>query len=112
MRKFKLILLMGALASGAAYGKLPPPSAEEQAAAAAKKAAEQERLDKEKALLEKAQDRVAARYRSENPGRQGAASAERTAEHNLPKTAKEPPRGVGPKPDMPQSAEAHSANAK
>jgi len=98
------------IASGAAIGKLPTPTPEEQAAAAARKAKEQEQLEKEKALLEKAQDRVAARYRSEkNSGGQRSGSA---SNENMPKTTSELPRGVGPNPARPQSAEAHSAPAK
>jgi hypothetical protein len=111
MHKSVAILVAGMLAGGgAAYGKLPPPTADEQAAAAAKKAAEQAQLEKEKALLEKAQDRVAARYRSESPGRQ--AGAGRTSDQNMPRTTSERPRGTGPDPVRPQSAEAHSAPAK
>jgi hypothetical protein len=111
MRKSVLVLLAGALVSGAAFGKLPPPSADEQAAAAAKKAAEQAQLEKEKLLLEKAQDRVVARYRSEAPARQ-AAGGGRATDQNMPKTTSELPRGTGPNPGRPQSAEAHSAPAK
>ena len=111
MRTSLFVLLAGALVSGAAYGKLPPPSAEEQAAAAAKKAAEQAQLEKEKTLLEKAQDRVVARYRSEGSGRQGAGGG-RAPDQNMPKTTSELPRGTGPNPVRPQSAEAHSAPAK
>jgi hypothetical protein len=112
MRETVLILLAGALMCGAAYGRLPPPSAEEQAAAAAKKATEQEQLEKQKALLEKAQDRVVARYRSEAPARQAAAGGGRTSDQNMPKTTSERPGGTGPDPVRPQSAEAHSAPAK
>jgi len=111
MRKRAIFLFAGMLiASGAALGKLPPPTPEEQAAAAAKKAAEQEQLEKEKGLLEKAQDRVAARYRGQHPA--GQADAGRTPDHNMPKTTSERPGGTGPDPVRPQSAEAHSAPAK
>jgi hypothetical protein len=112
MRQSTAALLAGILVcSSAAFGKLPPPSAEEQAAAEAKKATEQAQLEKEKLLLEKAQDRVAARYRSEVPNRQAAAGG-RTQDQNMPKTTSELPRGTGPTPVRPQSAEAHSAPAK
>ena len=111
MRKSVLVLIAGALLSSAAYGKLPPPSAEEQSAAAAKKDAEQAQLEKEKLLLEKAQDRVVARYRKESPNRQGAGGGG-TPDQNMPKTTSELPRGTGPTPGRPQSAEAHSAPAK
>ena len=112
MRKITTCLLASAMiASGVAIGKLPPPTPEEQAVAAAKKEKEKEQLEKEKALLEKAQDRVAERYRKES-GNRKPTYAGTTGTENLPKTAKEPPKGVGPRPGMPQSAEAHSAPAK
>ena len=112
MYKSVAILVAGALAgSGAAYGKLPPPSAEEQAAAAAKKETEQALLEEQKVLLEKAPDRVVARYRSEAPARQ-AAGGGRTTDQNMPKTTSERPAGTGPDPVRPQSAEAHSAPAQ
>ena len=112
MYKSVAVLVAGVLlGSGAAFGKLPPPSAEEQAAAATKKAAEQAQLEQEKALLEKAQDRVVARYRSESSTRQQAAGG-RTPDQNMPKTTSERPGGTGPDPVRPQSAEAHSAPAK
>jgi hypothetical protein len=111
VRKLTIILLGGALiASANAFSKLPPPTAEEQAAAAAKKAAEQQQLEKEKALLEQAQDRIVARYRRESPAAPRAGGG--TADHNMPKTTSERPRGTGPDPVRPQSAEAHSAPAK
>src|SRR5262245_14185309 len=101
MRRTLVVLVSGALAwSGAAYGKLPPPSAEEQAAAAAKKQAEAQQLEKEKALLEKAQDRVVARYRKETPGRV-ASGGGRTSDQNMPKTTSERPHGTGPDPVRP-----------
>jgi TRAP-type C4-dicarboxylate transport system substrate-binding protein len=112
MLKSNTILIVSALvASSTAFGKLPPPSADEQAAAAAKKAAEQAQLETEKTLLEKAQDRVVARYRGESSTRQQAAGG-RTPDQNMPKTASERPGGTGPDPVRPQSAEAHSAPAK
>jgi hypothetical protein len=98
------------LVGGAAIAKMPPPTPEEQAAAAGKKAREKEQLEKEKALLERAQDRVAERYRKtygDSPRASG-----RTSGQNMPRTNSELPRGVGPTPERPQSAEAHSAPAK
>ena len=112
MRKVSTYLLAGAMiASGVAIGKLPPPTPEEQAAAAGKKAKAQEQLEKEKALLEKAQDRVVTRYRKEGGGGPGGVGG-RVSDQNMPKTTSELPRGVGPNPQRPQSAEAHSAPAK
>ena len=99
------------LVSGVALGKLPPPTPEAQAAAADKNATEQAQLEKEKAALEREQDRVVRRYQKEKGGA-GSTVAGRSSDENLPKTVKEAARGVGPKPDTPQSAEAHSAPAK
>lgn len=97
------------LASGLAIGKLPPPTPKEQAAAEAMKIKEQQLLEKEKVLLEQAQDRLAARYgRTDSKGTTG----ERTSDQNMPKTTNELPRNVGPTPERPHSAEAHSGSAK
>ena len=112
LRKLTYTLLAAVMvASGAAIGKLPPATPEEQAAAAAKKAQQQEQLEKEKVQLENAQDRVVARYKKEHGG-PGTSGGGKVSDTNMPKTTKELPRGVGPKPDSPQSAEAHSAPAK
>lgn len=104
------VLCVMALASGVASAKLPPPTPEEQAAAAQKKAQEAEQLEKEKAQLERAQNRVAERYRKAHGG--SAQSAGKTHDQNMPKTTSELPKGVGPTPQRGQSAEAHSAPAK
>jgi len=110
MRRLGYCLVAGAMiASGVAIAKLPPPTPEEQTAAAAKKAKEQEQLEKEKVLLESAQDRVVARYKKENGNAQVGG---KVSDQNMPKTTVELPRDVGPKPQRPQSAEAHSAPAK
>jgi hypothetical protein len=111
MRTIGVCLLAIAMAvSGAALAKLPAPTPEEQAAAETKKAKEKEQLEQEKALLERAQDRVAARYRSQ--GGAPTAAGGRASDENMPKTTSELPRGVGPNPDRPSSGEAHSAPAK
>jgi len=112
VRKYIHFMLAGALmAGGTAIGKLPPPTPEEQAAVAAKKAKEKEQLEVEKAQLDRAQDRVASRYRKENGGRPSAAAG-KTSDQNMPKTTSELPGGAGPTPARPQSGEAHSAPAK
>lgn len=109
MRKTIYCLLAGTLlASGAAIGKLPPPTPEAQTAAAARKAKEAEQLEKEKVLLDRAQNRVAERSRKTRAGPAGG----RTSDQNMPKTTSELPRGVGPTPERPQSGESHSAPAK
>jgi hypothetical protein len=95
-----------------AIGKLPPPTAEEQKAVADKKAAQQKQMEVEKVQLEKAQDRVVQRYRRESGSAAAGRSGAKTEYGNMPKTTKELPGGVGPKPDQPQSGEAHSGSAK
>ena len=95
-----------------AIGKLPPPTPEEQKAAEAKKAAKAKQMEVEKAQLEKAQDRVVQRYRRESGNTRAGQKAGKTEYENMPKTMKELPGGVGPKPDQPQSGEAHSGSAK
>jgi predicted outer membrane protein len=97
--------------SAAAFGKMPPPTPDEQAAAAKKKEQQQAQLEKQKKSLEQAQDRVVAHYRKEKDAAPGGRSGQVT-DQIIPKTTKELPRGVGPKPDQPQSAEAHSGSAK
>src|SRR5262245_29981241 len=104
MRIFLHLGLAGAmLASGVAIGKLPPPTPEEVAAVAAKKEKEKEQLEKEKQQLEKAQDRIAARYREEHAA---AGRGGKVPDQNMPKTASELPRGVGPTPARPSTGEA------
>lgn len=106
-----LIMLLMALGVAHAHARLPQPSPEEQAAAEQKKSAQQAQLEKEKKQLEAAQDRVVQHYRKEKGGAP-AAGGPRTETENMPKSAKELPGGVGPKPTQPQSGEAHSAPAK
>jgi hypothetical protein len=101
-------LLTGVMLAGsAAMAKLPAPTPEEQAAVAEKKAREKEQLEKEKAQLERVQDRIGQRY-----GNKGKQAAGKTRDENMPKTTKELPKDVGPKPGQQQSGEAHSAPAK
>jgi len=112
MRRISYGLIAAAMvASGAAIGKLPAPTPEEQAKKAAEKEKQDAQVQQEKALLERAQDRVVARYKQDGKA-SGGRSAGRTSDENMPKTTKEPPQGVGPRPELPQSAEAHSGGAK
>lgn len=68
--------------TGTAWAKLPPPTPEEQAKAAAAKEKSAQDAEKEKALLEKAQDRVAQKYRADHPNAaaksRGSSTDERT----------------------------------
>ena len=102
------------LAGGAALAKLPPPTPEEQAAKAASKAKQEEQLKKEKADLERAQDRTVQHYKKSKGSSASASSGsgQQTQADQMPKTTSEPAGSVGPKPDRPVSGEAHSAPAK
>jgi hypothetical protein len=100
------------LAGGAALAKMPPPTPEEQAAKAASKAKQEEELQRQKAALERAQDRVAERYKREKGSSASAGTSQQTQADNMPRPTSEPAGGVGPKPARPFSAEAHSAPAK
>jgi len=101
-----------AAAAAVAMAKLPPPTAEQTEAAAAKKEQEQAQLEKEKQLLERAQDRVVDRYKRTKGGAGPAQRAGRVEDANMPKTAKELPGDAGPQGGRKQSAEAHSTPAR
>ena len=112
-----LVMVLMALGIASAQARLPPPTPEEQAAVEKKKAAQQAQLEQEKKQLEAAQNRVVEHYRREKGRAPEAASAPaaggpRPEKEDMPKTAKELPGGVGPNPTQPQSAEAHSGQAK
>lgn len=113
MRKvYAIAIVMSALA-GVALAKLPPPTPEQEQAAAAKKEAEAAQLEKEKQLLERAQDRVTQYYKRQKGISGGVAPvAHRTEDTNMPKTTGELPRDAGPQGGRQPSAEAHSAPAK
>jgi len=104
-------VIVSALA-GAALAKLPPPTPEQVAAAATKKEQEQARLEKEKELLEKAQNRVAEHYKRTKGSAGPSQAAGRTEDTNMPKQTKELPGQGMPMGGKAQSAEAHSAPAK
>jgi hypothetical protein len=101
-------------AVGVAVAKLPPPTPEQEQAAAAKKDAEAAQLEKEKQLLERAQDRIAEYYRRTKGGSAGVGATRggQVEATNMPKTAKELPGSAGAGGGTKQSAEAHSAPAK
>jgi hypothetical protein len=108
------IVLFGAvsLAAGVALAKMPAPTPEEQAAKAASKAKQEQELQKQKEALERAQDRVVQHYRKNKGASASSGSGQETRADQMPKTTSEPEKSVGPKPDRPVSAEAHSAPAK
>ena len=107
-----LVMILFALGIATVHAKLPAPTPEEQAAVEKKKAAQQAQLEKEKKQLEAAQDRVVQHYRRSKGGTADGGQGAQTQAENMPKTVKELPGGVGPKPTQPQSGEAHSAPAK
>lgn len=118
MRQFTWVRVTVAAAMFAvgmvAAAKLPAPAPEQAEVAAAKKAQEAAQLEKEKQLLEQAQDRVAAHYRRTKGAAAPAPQAVvgRVESTNMPKSAKDLPGDAGPKGGTKQSAEAHSAPAK
>ena len=91
-----------------AQAKLPPPTPEEIAAQQVRRAQEETRLAKEKEQLERAQDRVAERYRQDR----AKPSAAGTSAADLPHNTKQPAGTAAPEGGQRQSAEAHSAPAK
>ena len=110
-KAYGIAVVLSALA-GVALAKLPPPTPEQQQAAAMKKEAEKAQLEKEKQLLERAQDRVAEYYKRNKGKGGGSGTAARTEDTNMPKTTQELPGQTGPQGERKQSAEAHSAPAK
>ena len=104
-----VLLLPGA----AAVAMLPAPTPEEAQAVEARKEQEKANTEKQKILLEKAQDRVVEHYKRTH-GRTGANAARggQTGAENIPRPAVVPARTAGPQGGREQSAEAHSAPAK
>ncbi len=103
-------LFAALLAAPLAQAKLPPPTPEQVAAQQERQKQDEARLAKEKEQLERAQDRVAERYRKEN----GAAAQPSggVRKEDLPQNTKQQPGGAPPEGGRRQSAEAHSAPAK
>jgi hypothetical protein len=101
------VLVLVACSAPIAGAKLPPPTPEELAAREQRAAQEKAQLEREKALLEQAQDRVAERYRRAHPSPAGGVS-----DANMPNAARQLPGDAGPRGEQKQSAEAHSAPAK
>lgn len=100
--------------TGVAIAKLPPLTPEQQEAAAQKKQADAASVEKEKAALEKAQDRVVDYYKKTKGGAAAGASKApgKTETTNISAKAVEGPGAAAPRGGTRQSAEAHSAPAK
>jgi len=109
MKLARSIAVAVLLASPLAVAKLPPPTPEQLAAAQERRAQEEARLAKEKAELERAQDRVAERYRKDRGSPQASGSVDKA---DLPQNTKVAPGDAAPEGGHRQSAEAHSAPAK
>jgi hypothetical protein len=108
MNLARSIAIAALLAASLAEAKLPAPTPEQLAAEQNRRTQEEARLAKEKEQLERAQDRVAERYRQ---GRAPQASSGVTKE-DLPNNTKQAPGAGAPEGGRRQSAEAHSAPAK
>ena len=108
MKQVRTLMMAALLAAPLAQAKLPPPTPEELAAQQERRVQEETRLAKEKQQLERAQDRVAERYRQSGT----AHPATSVKKEDLPQSAKQPPGGAAPEGGNRQSAEAHSAPAK
>jgi hypothetical protein len=108
MRPVPALIFAALLAAPCAQAKLPPPTPEEIAAQQERRAQEDARLAKEKEQLERAQDRIAERYRQATAAR-SAGGVDPAA---LPHNTKQPPGTAAPEGGGRQSAEAHSAPAK
>jgi hypothetical protein len=108
---FTAALVMSALA-GVAIAKLPALTPEQQEAAATKKQADQASIEKEKELLEKAQNRVVEYYKKTTGGAGPATPTRKTEDTNISKKAVEGPGQTAPRGGTKQSAEAHSTPAK
>ena len=108
MKHIRTLVMAALLTAPLAQAKLPLPTPEELAAQQERRVQDEARLAKEKEQLERAQDRVAERYRG---GRSGQIVGGVTKEA-LPGNTKQPPGGAAPEGGSRQSAEAHSAPAK
>lgn len=108
MKLVRTVMIATLLAAPLAQAKLPPPTPEEVAAQQQRRADDEARLAKEKEQLERAQDRVAERYR----GAQAAQPSGGVKKEDLPQTTKQAPGDAAPEGGRRQSAEAHSAPAK
>ena len=112
MRMHGLVAAAMFAVAAVAGAKLPPPTPEQEQAAAAKKEQDKVNAEREKALLEKAQDRVAELYKRTKGGTGSTARGGKTETTNISAKAVEPAGEAGPKGGTKQSAEAHSTPAK
>ena len=108
MKHIRTLVMAALFAAPLAQAKLPPPTPEELAAQQERRVQDEARLAKEKEQLERAQDRVAERYRG---GRTGQLAGG-VKKEDFPGNTKQPPGGAAPEGGSRQSAEAHSAPAK
>jgi hypothetical protein len=109
MKLARSIAVAALLAAPLAEATLPPPTPEQLAAEQNRRTQEEVRLAKEKEQLERAQDRVAERYRKDRAAAQASGSVDKA---DLPQNTKVAPGSAAPEGGRRQSAEAHSAPAK
>jgi len=101
------------LAAGVTLAKLPAPTPEQAQAAEAKKQVDELALEKQKILLERAQNRVAETYKRTKTGCTASnTGGGKTESTNVSRKAVEPSGTAGPRGGTEQSAEAHSTPAK
>src|SRR5687767_1386826 len=113
MRRYWISAALMSVVAGVAIAKLPPPTPEQVQAAETKKEEAKANAEKEKVLLEKAQERVVQHYkRTKGSAGAGVKQTGQTETTNIPNAAVVPPGEAGPKGGTKQSAEAHSAPAK
>jgi hypothetical protein len=108
--RFMAAAIMTAAAT-AAVAKLPPPTPEEARDAAVKKQQQQANLEKQKILLDAAQDRV-VEYYERTKGSRTAPGRVQADSNVLPQKAVEPVGAAGPQSGKDPSAEAHSTPVK
>lgn len=112
MRMQLMALAIMTAAATAAVAKLPPPTPEEVRAAAVKKEQQQANLEKQKILLDAAQDRVVEYYEpTKGSGATGSGQVQADTKV-LPQKAVEPAGAAGPQSGKDPSAEAHSTPVK
>jgi hypothetical protein len=113
MRVRLMAFILMSAATTVTLAKLPPPTPEEAQAAVAKKEQEQANLEKERVLLDKAQDRVVEHYkRTKGAAAAGAGRGVQADTKTVSQKAVEPAGTAGPQRGKDASAEAHSTPAK
>jgi hypothetical protein len=121
IERIALALLLLGICS-VAIAKLPPPTAEEQAQVAAQKDKAAADAQTEKALLEKAQDKIASRYLAEHKGHGAPTSTGSSGDSGSSDNSEVPSAALNSRPNekagsyneavTPQSAPRASSGSK